>query len=548
MKLLTVLKEARALKTDKIARALANMALLLASCLAVLLLCEAGLRLFHPKYAYLAEAPFIRDPNLLRIRIPSHRGSVSHPDTGSPHLFFHNNLGLRQHRDFSAADLESSVNIGFFGDSFTENVRMKAQHSFTEPLDYLLNIERRKRGRVNVLNFGVDGYGASQSLLRYELLDFREALDHVFYVFSQNDLREDLASGLFHLNDAGQLVRGEAAPSGRFALLSKLHLPYLLMDAGGQLSVHLQEIEAKANRLWPEYVQRREVYKKRQALPMSAFLLFQQILRRWKEAAENNGASFHLVLPPRKRWASPKVAAIAKEEGVETVNLRDCFGERDPAHLQTLWHLSPYRFKQDWHWNEAGNRLAAICLHRFLQGALQLPSLSEEEVEQALSRYYSAFEASAADGQPASPQAAAIRRKYAALEPARAPWVYSPDELVIRSHFDVYLHDGWLVYVKEGCKPADFDLPFFLHVFPADARDLPPDILEHGLNFHNLDFWHNFDEPTCSIWKKLPYYAIKFIRTGQFLSHGNGDHTILWKGEHVLSDHDPALPKSESTP
>ena len=110
---------------------LANMALLL---------CEVGLRLFHPKYAYLAEAPFARDPNLIMIRIPSHRSFAGHPDTGSPHPFFHNNLGLRQHRDFSAADLESSVNIGFFGDSFTENVLMKAQHSFTEPLDYLLNI------------------------------------------------------------------------------------------------------------------------------------------------------------------------------------------------------------------------------------------------------------------------------------------------------------------------------------------------------------------------------------------------------------------------
>ena len=116
------------------------MALLLASCLAGLLLCEAGLRLFHPKYKHLAEAAFIRDPNLLFVRLPNHRSIGRHPETHARHLIFHNNFGLRQHRNFSAADLESSVNIGFFGDSFTENYTMEAPFSFTEPLDYLLNI------------------------------------------------------------------------------------------------------------------------------------------------------------------------------------------------------------------------------------------------------------------------------------------------------------------------------------------------------------------------------------------------------------------------
>ena len=534
---------AKAMKTNKVASALANMALLLASCLAGLLLCEAGLRLFHPKYAHLAEAPFIRHPNLLRTPTPNNRWFMVHPDTGSPHPYFHNNLGLRQHRDFNAAALQSSVNIGFFGDSFTENIRMKAQHSFTEPLDYLLNIDRGEGGGVNVLNFSVSGYGASQSLLRYEMLDFPEALDHVFYVFCQNDLSEDLDAGLLRLDYAGQLVRREAALSGLFTLLSKLHLSYLVLDAGGQLSAHLKEIEAKARRLVLESDQLKQGYKP-QGLPRSAYPLFRQTLRRWKEAVEKNGSSFHLVYLPRENLDAPGVAAIVREEGVETVNLRDCFGERDPTHLRTPWRLSPYRFKRDYHWNEAGNRLAAICLHRFLQGALQLPPLSEEEVEQALSRYYSAFEAPASEDRPASPHAAAIRGKYAALEPVR--WVLYPDEMVARAPFDVHLHDGWLVYVKEGCKPADFDLRFFLHVFPANVLDLHP--YRQELGFDSLDFWHSIDEPTCSFRRKLPDYAIKRIRTGQFLTDRKRGYANLWKWEHVLSDHDMASPRLSKTP
>ena len=519
----------------KAAGILANAALLLASCLAGLLLCEAGLRLFHPKYAYLAEAPFLRDPNLLRVRIPDNRSFSSHRDTDARHPFFHNNLGLRQHRDFSAEDLDNSVNIGFFGDSFTENSGMKAQFSFTEPLDYLLNIEGG--GGINVLNFGVAGYATAQSLLRYELLDFREALDHVFYVYYKNDLMENLASGLFRLDDAGRLARGEA-PLARFTLLSKLHLPYLVLDAGGRLSAHLEEIEVKVRQLRREFKQRKANYGA-QGLPSSAFPLFRQILRRWKEAAESNGASFHLVWLPMKNYDAPGVAAIVEEEGVETLNLRDCFGARDPAHLQMPWALSPYRFEHDGHWNEAGNRLAATCLHRVLESALGLPRLSEEDVALALRRYYSAFEASARGGgarggtpRMKTARFPAIRRKYAALEGELSPLVPSLAELAVRARFDLHLHDGWLAYFKEDCTQADSEDRFFLHVFPSDARDLPADRLAHG--FDNLDFRADIDEATCTIWRKLPGYAIDRIRTGQFSRDGDGCCNILWEAEHVL--------------
>ena len=526
----------------RIAGALANTALLLASCLTGLLLCEAGLRLFHPEYAPLAEAPLVHDPNLLFIRLPNHCSLFGNPDTHRPHSLCHNNLGLRQHRNFSAADLESSINLGFFGDSFTENIGMEAQFSFTEPLDYLLNLGGE--GAFNALNFGVQRYGLAQSLLRYELWDFREALDHVFYVHFENDLRDDLASGLFRLDDAGQLARREAAPS-RFALLSKLHLSYLALDAAGRLSTHFGEIAAKAKRLEHEFDQRRLFLSS--GVPQRGYALFRQLLRRFKEAVEGNGASFHLVWLPMENHASSGVAAIVREEGVDAFSLRDCFGERDPAHLRTPWPASPYRFEndRDRHWNEAGNRLAAVCLHRFLAGRLGLPSLSEEAVAQALRRYYSAFEAPgsarglplAGKAQPASPTTAAIRRKYGVLEgnlPSwRPPWAPSPDKLALRTRFDVYLHDGWLAYVKEGCASADFDRRFFLHAWPVDVRDLPPERRAHG--FDNLDVGHRIDEAACTAWRKLPSYAIERIRFGQFSYYGHGDYETHWEAEHVLA-------------
>ena len=544
-------------------RTLANLALLLASSLAGLALCEAGLRLLHPKYQHLAEAAFVRDPALIYSPVPGHCGTFTHPDTEARHSVCHNNLGLRQHRDFSAIDLESSVNIAFFGDSFTENVQVPAQHSFTEPLDYLLNFGGS--GEVNVLNFGVGGYGTGQSLLRYEASSVREHLSHVFYVYFENDLFNDQATGLFRLNDAGELERSDAAPAGAISLLSRLHLSYLVLAAFDRLSWRLGEAEAGAQAVGGEYWDgTKGAYA--DGLPQGAYSVFRQLLRRWKQAAEGLGASFRLLWLPMEGYDDPgaaasggplqplwgplkgydarSVASIVKEEGVETIDLRRCFAEHDPAHLQTSWRDSPYRFKRDAHWNEAGNRLAAVCLYRFLEENLGLPKLSEADLQEALRQYYSTFEASGrgalAGQQAVSSRAKAIREKYRMVDLYGSQWrdivrklASKPEQAIIRSDFDVHRHGRWLVYVKDGgCGPADFKEKFLLHLMPVDKEDLPPDRLQYG--FDNRDFFAVADEATCSVTVRLPSYPIESIRTGQFVSGEEGNQ-VLWYGERSMS-------------
>ena len=164
-------------------RIFSNMVLALAAMCGSLLLCKLGLRLFYPKYAYYAESQFTSATGevAVPVRFPNHRTLIPHPDTGELHAVHHNNLALRRLRDFTAADLRSAVNIGFFGDSTTENILMPVQFSFTEPLDYLLNL-RNPIDRFNVLNFGVSGYGLSESLIRYEERSGLK-LHHIFYMF-----------------------------------------------------------------------------------------------------------------------------------------------------------------------------------------------------------------------------------------------------------------------------------------------------------------------------------------------------------------------------
>ena len=164
-----------------------NLGLLLVSCAAGLVLCEASLRLFYPKYRDLAEAQFHHHATRIWARIPNSRDWAYHPDTFRRHFLHHNNLALRQHRDFREGDLASATNVGVFGDSFVENIRMAAPYSFTEPLDYLLNQSARS---FNVLNFGVDGAGPGQSFLRYANFRYAQDLDYVVYVYNHSDLAD----------------------------------------------------------------------------------------------------------------------------------------------------------------------------------------------------------------------------------------------------------------------------------------------------------------------------------------------------------------------
>ena len=150
---------------------------------------------------------------------------------------------------------------------------------------------------------------------------------------------------------------------------------------------------------------------------------------------------------------------------------------------------------------------------------------------------------------------------------------------MIRSRFDVYLHDGWLAYVRKKCHPSDFRARFFLHVVPHDLRDLSAQRLPSG--FSNLDFdWSSADgstppgfgrtsttsngtvtathpktapasssdnsdgaseAATCTLYKRLPDYAIERIRTGQFVRRDEGVHRHLWEAEYLLPPGPPPL-------
>ena len=104
-------------------------------------------------------------------------------------------------------------------------------------------------------------------------------------------------------------------------------------------------------------------------------------------------------------------------------------------------------------------------------------------------------------------------------------------EPVARNHFDLYLQDNRLFFIREPCAPSDADARFFLHVHPVDGGDLPRERRQHG--FDNLDF--GFDERglrfdgKCAAIADLPAYPIERIRAGQI--DGDGE---VWEASLAL--------------
>ncbi len=104
-------------------------------------------------------------------------------------------------------------------------------------------------------------------------------------------------------------------------------------------------------------------------------------------------------------------------------------------------------------------------------------------------------------------------------------------KLVARSLFDMYMHDGKLVYIRESCNPEDLRERFFLHVLPINETDLPGWRKRHGFDNRDFVFYEygvRFDGK-CMMVVPLPEYEIRSIRTGQYTREGE-----IWEGKFSL--------------
>ena len=104
---------------------------------------------------------------------------------------------------------------------------------------------------------------------------------------------------------------------------------------------------------------------------------------------------------------------------------------------------------------------------------------------------------------------------------------------LVDSDFDIYLDEDILIYFKQPCEADEAQAKFFLHIIPADARDLPADRQEYGFDARDFRFgnWGKALDGGCIAIAPLPRYPIERIHTGQFTGAG-----ALWRAEVELGE------------
>ena len=542
--------------------------LALLSVAAGLAVCEAALRLFHPRYEFVAESVPAQD----RANVYRYRGD---PDTFVRHRVIYNNLGGRQSRNFPPDSLDGAVNIAFFGDSQTENTNMPAQYSYTEPLDFLLNVAAGRgeqdrplpspfssKPRFNVLNFGVSAYGPGLAYLRWRNLAVRDQLAHVFYMVVDNDLSDlqwALSSGVVRLDESGALRDGAPLrPPAWKRLLARSHLAYLAIDAWRRLTA--RDPMGRSGR---GAIGGGDTLRADQGISEDRTLrVFVALLRRWRAEVEANGGTFHVVLlpnPPNGWGANATLGNVwlpKLRERVAVLDLPECFQELAPGSDYRQW-----RFVNDPHWNPVANMMAATCLYRHLEGTLGLSVRTPEALANMRHAYYQAFVDSPAwEGERYMPSAAwarppargdtsaseAIVSRYLALEvapPMEREWLAAvrnartAGAVALAADWNVYVNVErlLLVYVKNPCptnwRPAGF---FFLHVVPFTRERQSAE--QARLGFVNLDggpfspLRRMGDECVFSV--PLPNYPLATAKTGRYAVAGEGGdalYTPLWQ-------------------
>ena len=530
-------------------RVLTQGALATLSIFAAVALCEATLRHFFPKYASVAEGHHYY-ANVSRIWSPRPNSShfTTHPDTGEYVPVIYNDFGMRQHREFDAQMLANATNVAFFGDSYTENRRIRSAYSFTESLDFFLNLH--EGAAFNVLKFGVDGYGPGQEFIWYRQFEHRDELEHVVYVFCENDIGDFHRHGLFSLDDSGGLVENAAFRSRPWiSLLSRLHLTYLVLDAAQGMSLRSRDGPyAPSPLLDLADVEQRIIRRREEGSAFSGDALddsiatFQALLLRWQREVEARGGTFHVAFLPyiRKEWAQEIIP-----KPIDIVDLHGCFSDAIPN-----YDYAKVSFKsEDAHWDEFGNMVAADCLYRALEDDAGLPPVSDDALAEVRYEFYRGV--SLGDGwmppatwakRPATMRhdPNAIRAKYLALDRNRSDHLFQQSdhrEFLAHADWDIYLvqdataESDSLVYVKTPCDEEDVAKTFFLHVDAANPTDLPQ--ARQAIGYQNLDFGFgqsggSWVDERCVVGTDLPAYGIAEIRTGQY-SVDNGEIRPTWQ-------------------
>jgi len=398
-----------------------------------LIIAEIILRFTRPDFSYLVNSDYVENKFRIHNNPKAVKMKFTHPDTGVEHFRIYNSLGFRQSREFLIKKHGEIIRIGVFGDSFTENLGMPVQYSFSEPLDFLLN--SLGKGSFEVMNFGTSGYGTDQVYLQYLDEGIKLDLDIIIYMYYKNDLRDILSNNLFEIDESGKLnYIYERRTSLIKKIVKKFYLTYFVLKAMPVLSDIKEKAYYYLSKLSGPARAEKKNQKKMRNLAlfhhqsvedpdlMKSLQIFTEIIKKMRKLAVQNSSHFYVAMVPNPTYRKMtehyrRLQEKLKQIGVESIDLISLFDKEK----QTP-RASEFFFQKDGHWNEEANRIAAIFLFKFLTGKLSMENTKNGFIKENLNKYYASF--SPANGSSSwleeneapDPTKKLIREKYLFLE------------------------------------------------------------------------------------------------------------------------------------
>lgn len=377
---------------------LATLATLAASVLVAL----AGFEVFLRLSDYSAPVWYQPDPHLGWTLRPGVRGLFS--AEGRAHVSV-NSAGFRD-REHALDKPEGTYRIAVLGDSYSEAMQVPMHSAYWAQLPARLAACSFQRAReIEVLNFGVAGFGTAQQLLVLESVALRYRPDLVLLQFTNgNDVRNNSFAleaekqrPFFTLDAAGRLrVDSSFAYSEAHQRRSSLSSTLLRKLADRSRVVQLLRAVAQAPLLSRAHaaadgaeagLETAVLAAPRSALWEDAWRITEALIARMRELAARNGAGMLLVTVPYAVQVHPeravreslqaklgvpdlfypdrRLAAFAGRQGIAVLTLAP-----EMLKLAEAKRVALHGFENAQpgfgHWNEQGHAVAAALIARKL--------------------------------------------------------------------------------------------------------------------------------------------------------------------------------------
>lgn len=361
-----------------------------ASLIVGLVCAEIVLRLVGARFS---NSFYVIDPDLGWTLRPGAEGDVTEEAVVRVKI---NHAGMHDDREYAVEKPADVYRVAVLGDSFAESMQVPLEQSFGRLLQQ--DLAACRKTKVEVLNFGVQGYGTAQELLTWRLKASKYKPDDVVLLFyTGNDLYNNVrilnptnadAAPYFVLVDGrprlvASMATGSAAREAWASVVRVSKLAQMLTDAyykWNRQQVRAQE-DANRKQFGENYMDRLIYAEPRHDAMREAWAVTEALLPIFRDEVTASGARFHLAIassgvqvhPDAEVrsgflqhiqgvdlfYAEKRLASSASKAGIEVSVIGEEMLRENSA--KRYFHGFPGNLGKG-HWNEHGHRFVGKLL------------------------------------------------------------------------------------------------------------------------------------------------------------------------------------------